>query len=396
MRKTPADYTTQAAHFTHAEQFRSPSAAFLWGQRHAHPSSQGCCLPPAFTAAVLHAAPALQTGRTPCLPNRRHPTTARGSLRTERRTTPRPLRAFRTIPTTSGRPPPRRPAAGAAAGRGPPREGGRRARGPAPRRPRLTLDGDDMLADLVLQHGLLDALQQLVDGVDVGVHRLEALDLGADGCRVGQLLLVVHGPPFPSFPSFPSPPRGQTSAPAAPAASRPAEGLRGRPRRRAPPPVTSRRRRGRASRQPPAPWKAAAGWGASRLRAGRLLLLQLPSQPRLRARHRITAARSGSGTVPPTPPPALAPPPPTSFSSACLTLTQAAPLALPHRAARCLPRPARPACAPRATLGNVGGNAEAAAAIFASPSSRWAGLVSHPPASRSHRPDKRKLAQRAR
>lgn len=393
MRKTPADYTTQAAHFTHAEQFRSPSAALLWGQTHAHPSSQGCCLPPAFTAAVLHAAPALQTGRTPCLPNRRHPTTARGSLRTERRTTPRPLRAFRTIPTTSGRPPPRRPAAGAAAGRGPPREGGRRARGPAPGRPRLTLDGDDMLADLVLQHGLLDALQQLVDGVDVGVHRLEALDLGADGCRVGQLLLVVHGPPFPSFPS---PPRGQTSAPAAPAASRPAEGLRGRPRRRAPPPVTSRRRRGRASRQPPAPWKAAAGWGASRLRAGRLLLLQLPSQPRLRARHRITAARSGSGTVPPTPPPALAPPPPTSFSSACLTLTQAAPLALPHRAARCLPRPARPACAPRATLGNVGGNAEAAAAIFASPSSRWAGLVSHPPASRSHRPDKRKLAQRAR
>lgn len=300
MRKTPADYTTQAAHFTHAEQFRSPSAALLWGQTHAHPSSQGCCLPPAFTAAVLHAAPALQTGRTPCLPNRRHPTTARGSLRTERRTTPRPLRAFRTIPTTSGRPSPRRPAAGAAAGRGPPREGGRRARGPAPRRPRLTLDGDDMLADLVLQHGLLDALQQLVDGVDVGVHRLEALDLGADGCRVGQLLLVVHGPPFPSFPS---PPRGQTSAPAAPAASRPAEGLRGRPRRRAPPPVTSRRRRGRASRQPPAPWKAAAGWGASRLRAGRRLLLQLPSQPRLRARHRITAARSGSGTVPPTPPP---------------------------------------------------------------------------------------------
>lgn len=57
----------------------------------------------------------------------------------------------------------------------------------------LTFDGDDMLTDLVLQQRLLDALQQLVDGVDVGVHRLEALDLGADGGRVGQVLLVVHG-----------------------------------------------------------------------------------------------------------------------------------------------------------------------------------------------------------
>lgn len=57
----------------------------------------------------------------------------------------------------------------------------------------LTFDGDDMLPDLVLQQRLLDALQQLVDGVDVWVHRLEALDLGADGGRVGQVLLVVHG-----------------------------------------------------------------------------------------------------------------------------------------------------------------------------------------------------------
>lgn len=67
---------------------------------------------------------------------------------------------------------------------------------PSPRR-RLTFDGDDMLADLVLQHRLLHPLQQLVDGVDVGVHRLEALDLGPDGCRVGQLLLVVHGAAAP-------------------------------------------------------------------------------------------------------------------------------------------------------------------------------------------------------
>lgn len=57
----------------------------------------------------------------------------------------------------------------------------------------LTFDGDDMLPDLILQQRLLDALQQLVDGVDVGVHRLETLDLGADGGRVGQVLLVVHG-----------------------------------------------------------------------------------------------------------------------------------------------------------------------------------------------------------
>lgn len=120
----------------------------------------------------------------------------------------------------------------------------------------------------------------------------------------------------------------------------------------------------------------------------------LPASPSCAAPDNGSALRLRDRS--PYPPPALAPPPPTSFSSACLTLTQAAPLALPHRAARCLPRPARPACAPRATLGNVGGNAEAAAAIFASPSSRWAGLVSHPPASRSHRPDKRKLAQRAR
>lgn len=68
----------------------------------------------------------------------------------------------------------------------------------APRRScRLTFDGDDMFADLVLQHRLLHPLQKLVDGVDVGMHRFEALYLGPDGCRVGQLLLVVHGAAAP-------------------------------------------------------------------------------------------------------------------------------------------------------------------------------------------------------
>lgn len=43
-----------------------------------------------------------------------------------------------------------------------------------------------MLADLVLQREVVDALDQVVDGVDVRVHRLEAVDLGSDGRRVGQ------------------------------------------------------------------------------------------------------------------------------------------------------------------------------------------------------------------
>lgn len=51
---------------------------------------------------------------------------------------------------------------------------------------------DDMLPNLVLQHRLLDPLQQLVDGVDVRMDGLEPLDLGADGGRVGLMLLVVH------------------------------------------------------------------------------------------------------------------------------------------------------------------------------------------------------------
>lgn len=49
-----------------------------------------------------------------------------------------------------------------------------------------------MLPDLVLQQRLLHPLQQLVDGVDVRVDGLEPLDLGPDGGRVGQMLLVVH------------------------------------------------------------------------------------------------------------------------------------------------------------------------------------------------------------
>lgn len=44
----------------------------------------------------------------------------------------------------------------------------------------LTFDGDDMLADLVLEREVVDALDQVVDGVDVRVHGLEAVDLGSD------------------------------------------------------------------------------------------------------------------------------------------------------------------------------------------------------------------------
>lgn len=51
---------------------------------------------------------------------------------------------------------------------------------------RLTFDGDDVLADLVLQREVVDALDQVVDGVDVRVHGLEAVDLGSDRRRVRQ------------------------------------------------------------------------------------------------------------------------------------------------------------------------------------------------------------------
>lgn len=105
----------------------------------------------------------------------------------------------------------------------------------------LTFDGDDVLPDLVLQHRLLHALQQLVDGVDVGVDRLEALDLGPDGSRVGQLLLVVHG------------------AGAAPGAARPPPP----PPSRAPGPA-GRRAWGAAAPGEPGPPPAAGGGGARR------------------------------------------------------------------------------------------------------------------------------------
>lgn len=57
---------------------------------------------------------------------------------------------------------------------------------PAP----LTLDGDDVLPDLVLQCQILDSLDQVVDGVDVRVYRLEALDFGPDSGRVGERELL--------------------------------------------------------------------------------------------------------------------------------------------------------------------------------------------------------------
>lgn len=56
----------------------------------------------------------------------------------------------------------------------------------------LTFNTDDMFPDLVLQDGVLDSLQQVVDRVDIGMDTLESLDLGSDGRRVGQLLLVIH------------------------------------------------------------------------------------------------------------------------------------------------------------------------------------------------------------
>lgn len=43
-----------------------------------------------------------------------------------------------------------------------------------------------MLSDLVLEGQVINAFDQVVDGVDVGVDRLEPVDLCPDGCRVGQ------------------------------------------------------------------------------------------------------------------------------------------------------------------------------------------------------------------
>lgn len=50
----------------------------------------------------------------------------------------------------------------------------------------LTFDGDDMLPDLVLQGQVIDALDQVVDGVNVWVDGLEPVDLCPDGRGVGQ------------------------------------------------------------------------------------------------------------------------------------------------------------------------------------------------------------------
>lgn len=47
-----------------------------------------------------------------------------------------------------------------------------------------------MLPDLVLQCQILDSLDQVVDGVDVRVYRLEALDFGPDSGRVGERELL--------------------------------------------------------------------------------------------------------------------------------------------------------------------------------------------------------------
>lgn len=69
--------------------------------------------------------------------------------------------------------------------------------------PDPTFDGDDVLPDLVLQLRLVHLLQQLVNGVDVRVDRLEPLYLGSDGGRVGQMLLVVHGWKYKMGPPLP-------------------------------------------------------------------------------------------------------------------------------------------------------------------------------------------------
>lgn len=94
---------------------------------------------------------------------------------------------------------------------------------PAP----LTLDGDDVLSNLVLQRQILDALDQIVDGVDVGVYRLEALDLRPDSGRVrerellggpaGQLLRGAATPGSrPRAAELPAAPRSAATTAAAP------------------------------------------------------------------------------------------------------------------------------------------------------------------------------------
>lgn len=50
----------------------------------------------------------------------------------------------------------------------------------------LTFNGDYVLSDLVLQSQVIDALDQVVDGVNIRVDRLEPMNLCPDGCWVGQ------------------------------------------------------------------------------------------------------------------------------------------------------------------------------------------------------------------
>lgn len=80
-----------------------------------------------------------------------------------------------------------------------------------------------MLSNLVLQRQILDALDQIVDGVDVGVYRLEALDLRPDSGRVrerellggpaGQLLRGAATPGSrPRAAELPAAPRSATTA----------------------------------------------------------------------------------------------------------------------------------------------------------------------------------------
>lgn len=52
-------------------------------------------------------------------------------------------------------------------------------------------NGNDVLPDLVQQHQLFCVVQQLLDGVGVGVGESESLDLGPDGNWGGQAAWVV-------------------------------------------------------------------------------------------------------------------------------------------------------------------------------------------------------------
>lgn len=63
-----------------------------------------------------------------------------------------------------------------------------------------TFDADDVVADLLGDGGLVDEeVEEVVDGVDAGVHRLEALDLAPDrlpplpACILSRLDLATYG-----------------------------------------------------------------------------------------------------------------------------------------------------------------------------------------------------------